>query len=139
MLSQLTYMSSRTVTCTDSEIENILQACKKNNPGLGITGVLLYSDDKFIQMVEGNASIISGLYDKIKGDSRHKEVRMISYSHIKEKSFPSWHMGAKQLKGLNAADYLTDITAEEKATFSKILNGEEENSARVVGLLKRLF
>jgi hypothetical protein len=34
-------------------------------------------------------------------------------------------MGARQLKGLYTAAYLTDITPEEKATFSKILNGKE--------------
>jgi hypothetical protein len=66
MLAQITYMSDRNSDCTQTEIKDILSSCKKNNPTLEITGVLLYSDSKFIQMVEGESKTIIGLYDKIK-------------------------------------------------------------------------
>ncbi|MEQ9165113.1 MAG: BLUF domain-containing protein, partial [Fulvivirga sp.] len=48
MLSQLVYVSNRKPNCTEEEIEKILASCKKNNPPLNITGILLYSDKKFI-------------------------------------------------------------------------------------------
>ena len=138
MLSQLVYVSDRKATCTDAEMEKILSACKKNNPPLGITGVLLYSDKKFIQLVEGESAVITGLYDKIKLDPRHGKVMMISYGPIKEKSFPSWHMGARKIEG-NMVDYKTDITAEDKLLFDKMLTGKEENGARVLSILKKFF
>jgi Sensors of blue-light using FAD len=58
MLSQLVYVSNRKANCTEAEIEKILASCKKNNPPLNITGVLLYSDIKFIQLVEGEYKVI---------------------------------------------------------------------------------
>ncbi len=58
MLAQLSYVSNRNSICTEAEIEKILAACKKNNPSLNVTGVLLYSDSKFIQMVEGESKTI---------------------------------------------------------------------------------
>lgn len=92
MLSQLVYVSNRKPSCTPAEIEKILQACKKNNPPLNITGVLLYSDTKFIQLVEGESKVIMDLYDKIKLDSRHSNPMMIAYGPIATKAFPSWHI-----------------------------------------------
>ncbi len=138
MLSQLTYVSNRKSNCTEAEIEKILVACKKNNPGLGITGVLLYSDSKFIQLVEGEAKVITTLYDKIKLDNRHSNCMMISYSPIAEKSFPSWHMGARKIAA-KEVDFKTDITKEDKDIFNSLLSGKEENGVKVLNLLKKFF
>jgi hypothetical protein len=138
MLSQLVYVSNRKPTCTKEEIEKILASCKKNNPGLDITGVLLYSDTKFIQLVEGESKVIMNLYDKIKKDARHTNPMMISYGPIKQKTFPAWHMGTKDISN-NQMDLKTDITTEEKTIFNAILSGQEANGERVLNLLKKFF
>jgi hypothetical protein len=138
MLSQLVYVSTRNASCTDTEIEKILASCKKNNPPLQITGVLLYTDTKFIQLVEGESKIIMGLYDKIKADSRHSRPIMISYGPIKEKAFPSWHMGSRKLEG-EKVDYKTNINTEDRVVIDNLLGGKEENGERILSLLKKFF
>jgi hypothetical protein len=138
MLSQLVYVSNRKTNCTAEEIEKILASCKQNNPPLNITGVLLYSEVKFIQLVEGDAKVIMNLYDKIKKDPRHSNVMMISYNPIKEKSFPSWHMGTRDISKTDVL-FKTDISAEDKKVFTEILGGKEENGQKVLNLLKRFF
>ena len=60
------YISNRDKLCSNKEIEKTLESCKKNNPSLDITGVLLYDDSKFIQLVEGDLKTLLSLYDKIK-------------------------------------------------------------------------
>lgn len=137
MLSQLVYVSNRKPNCTPAEIENILNSCKKNNPPLNITGVLLYSDTKFIQLVEGEAKVIMDLYDKIKKDARHSNPMMISYNPIKEKSFPSWHMGSKDIS--SGVQFKTDISEDDKKVFDQILTGKEESGQRVLNLLRKFF
>ena len=102
------------------------------------TGILLYSDTKFIQLVEGDYKVIIELYDKIKTDSRHDQVRMISMGPIKKKAFPSWHMGARKIAGLEV-DFKTIITEEDEETFKSLLSGKEEDGQRVLGLLKKFF
>jgi hypothetical protein len=138
MLSQLVYVSNRKVNCTEAEIEKILASCKKNNPPLNITGILLYSDKKFIQLVEGEYKVINDLYTKIKTDPRHDQTMLIAMGPIKEKSFPSWHMGARKIVG-NEVDFKTEISVEDKNVFDGILSGREENGAKVLGLLKKFF
>ena len=138
MLSQLVYVSNRKQNCSAEEIEKILESCKKNNPPLDITGVLLYSDTKFIQLVEGQAKVIMSLYEKIKKDPRHSNPIMIAYSPINEKSFPSWHMAKRDISRSDL-EFKTDISGEDRRTFNAILNGKEEAGHKVLNLLKKFF
>jgi hypothetical protein len=138
MLSQLVYVSTRKPNCSAEEIEKILESCEKNNPPLNITGVLLYSERKFIQLVEGESKVIVGLYDKIKKDTRHLNPMMISYNPVSEKSFPSWHMAKRDISKTEL-DFKTDISGEDKRIFNSILNGNEESGQKVLNLLKKFF
>jgi len=53
MLSQIIYVSVRNANCSDEEIQKILESSNRNNGKLDITGVLLYSRNKFLQVLEG--------------------------------------------------------------------------------------
>lgn len=138
MLAQLVYVSNRKSNCTNEEIEKILESCKSNNSPLDITGVLLYTDKKFIQLVEGDNKLINSLYDKIKTDTRHDNVRMVSLMPIKEKSFPSWHMGSKKIAN-DSVDFKTDISQVDKKVFDKILSGKEQDGQRALNLIKKFL
>ena len=138
MLSQLVYVSNRHASCTEEEIRNILDSCKRNNPVSQITGILLYSEAKFIQMVEAEAKVVAALYDKIKADKRHSGAVMISYGPIKEKSFPGWHMGVRKIAE-SEVDFKTSITKEEREVYSSLLNGREEDGMKVLAMLKKFF
>jgi hypothetical protein len=138
MLAQLIYVSHRDSNCTEQEIDNILQACVKNNKGEDITGVLLYSGKYFLQYLEGEFGKITALYDKIREDKRHKNPVMVSTGPIPKRSFPSWQMGAKKF---NDQDYhfVTDMKPHEQKMFSKLLNGEGVDGHRAQSLIKKFF
>ena len=138
MLAQLIYVSDRNETCTELDVGKILVSCKTNNAASGITGVLLYSDTKFIQMIEGEGDTVTELYNRIKKDSRHSNAMMISFGPIDARSFPSFHMGARKIQG-SEVDFKTAISAEEKVIFENVLNGQEANGMKVMSLLKKFF
>ena len=135
-LYKLIYSSLREPKCTDAEIENILEACKKNNPEKNITGVLMHSENSFIQYIEGAPREILGLYDLIKQDDRHKNVVMLSYTPIRERTFPSWHMGYKNVGKL---EFQTDISTDDKKVFESMIAGNELESDLSVAVLKKFF
>ncbi len=138
MLVQLIYVSDRKSTCTEKDIEKILDSSKKNNPGLGVTGVLFYNEKKFLQLVEGEYKIIMETYDKIKTDPRHERCIMLTCSPIKEKSFTSWNMGLKKID--NSLEILTEITSEEKKYLNYLISGnEEKDGLKALQLIKRIF
>jgi hypothetical protein len=138
MLTHLVYVSTRKRNCTDEEIEKILAACRTNNGPLDITGVLLYSDTRFIQYVEGKSTALTSLYDKIKKDARHEKVVMISYNPITERIFPSWQMGSLKMTS-DDISFITDITSQDKDVFQKIITGKEADGAKVRELLVKFF
>ena len=137
-LFQLVYTSKRKPDCSDSEIDKILASCKKNNPAKNITGVLLYTDDMFVQYLEGGRQEILDLYDAIKEDSRHERSVMISYGPLEERTFPNWYMGAKTL-AQNDIDFHTEITSEDKKLLDAVLKGEKQEGLSALNLLKKFF
>jgi hypothetical protein len=138
MLSHLVYVSARKSNCTEEEIQKILASCKANNAAIDITGVLLYSDTHFIQYLEGEYKQIIGLYDKIKTDNRHKNAVLVSSAQIEGRSFPSWQMGAKKIDS-SSIDFVTDVTATDKAVFNAIISGKNQEGNKAQMLIKKFF
>lgn len=136
-LYQLVYTSLRNPSCNEREIEQILVACQRNNPSKNVTGILLHSDNYFIQYLEGNKDIIK-LYDLIKDDTRHRRPVLLSYGPLQERVFPSWHMGYKNLTR-ERIDFLTAGDQQEKTVFQSIIKGEQQSSVSAVNLLVKFF
>ena len=47
------YASASTVSFTKDEITELLAIAQRNNGALGVTGMLLYEDGSFFQVLEG--------------------------------------------------------------------------------------
>ena len=137
-LSHLVYTSSRKKTCGPSDIDNILASCKRNNSKSDITGALLYSDQYFIQYLEGELRTILDLYDIIKKDERHENAKMISLGSISERTFPSWQMGTKAFEE-DEIEFRTEISEADRLIFKSILRGEQQEGTRALDLVKKFF
>lgn len=70
--------ASRAVSALSTEVvEGILETSRSRNPAIGITGILCYSGDTFIQVLEGGRDEVCELYNAIIGDPRHTHVRLL--------------------------------------------------------------
>lgn len=138
MLAQLFYVSKRSPKCSDEDIEKILQVSVENNAKKNITGVLLYSKEKFLQCIEGELSHLLALYDKIKLDSRHSEAIMLGLVPVKERNFPSWQMAGKSVD-LNKVDFKSQMSAAESEEFESILSGKASSAERVSKIIQLFF
>jgi hypothetical protein len=136
-LYQLVYTSTRKSNCDEREIQKILDSCKRNNPSKDITGVLLHSDKHFIQYLEGSKEIIK-LYDLIKEDPRHSRAVLLSYGPLKERIFPAWHMGYKNIPK-DQINFLTEGNAADKKAFESIIKGEKQSKTSATDLLVKFF
>jgi Sensors of blue-light using FAD len=103
MLVRLMYASRATETVRPEALNAILKKSTSNNPGAGITGVLCFSGDIFLQVLEGGRSQVSKLYNRIAQDPRHSDVVLLSYDEIDERSFAGWAMGQVNMGRLNPA------------------------------------
>lgn len=94
LLVRLTYAS--TVTSTPGrlreELTGILEDARRFNFNHDIHGVLFYGNNCFYQCIEGHKTIIDQLYQKLLTDSRHKDIKQLSYEYIAATSFDAWDM-----------------------------------------------
>ena len=105
MLVRLMYASRAAETVDAEVLAAILKTSKVNNAPLGITGVLCFCFDAdiFVQVIEGGRNAVSATYNRIAQDRRHKDVVLLSYEEIGERSFSSWSMGQVNMSRLNPA------------------------------------
>jgi Sensors of blue-light using FAD len=58
---------------------------------------LLYLQERFIQVLEGDPSTVKRLLNKIEKDPRHKKVSVLLEGESPERIFKDWSMGFKNL------------------------------------------
>jgi hypothetical protein len=103
MLVRLLYASRATTPLVASVQDSILEQSRSHNPALGITGILCFSDNVFIQVLEGGRDEVCELYNTIVRDGRHQHVRILSFEETRERRFGSWTMGQVNLAKVNPA------------------------------------
>lgn len=97
MLSHIIYISQAVKPMTDRDLEQLLVSARENNKKEQITGQLLYKDQYFIQLLEGEEETIQRMFKKISKDSRHKNVKKISNMDVVLRSHDNWSMGFSNL------------------------------------------
>ena len=90
---QFIYASAATVEFTKDDLKKLLAKARSNNHSLEVSGMLVYHEGSFLQILEGEEDVVNALYSKIEKDSRHDNVRLLLRSEIEERSFGEWKMG----------------------------------------------
>ncbi|NJM13585.1 MAG: BLUF domain-containing protein [Synechococcaceae cyanobacterium SM1_2_3] len=103
-LHRLIYVSDQREYIEFTDLKEIMAKSETNNAELEITGLLLMIGQKFLQVLEGSAAEVNSLYERILRDSRHKKIKLISYTPIHDRHFKDWSM-----KGINWSSIKPDI------------------------------
>lgn len=112
-MKNIVYVSTAVKLMHENQLLDILHNSRLHNAALNISGVLLYSDGTFIQVLEGKDTVIDALYSRIQADQRHKNIITIIDEPITEKSFGQWLMGfavTDSKKTEKLLGYLTSIS-----------------------------
>lgn len=99
------YRSRATPLPTDELLQNLLAWSRDYNARHQITGLLLHSGGRFVQVLEGAEADVRALFARIQQDARHTQVVTLSEGPGPHRHFPNWHMEF----GLAAPDDL-DLT-----------------------------
>ncbi|MHA7059872.1 BLUF domain-containing protein [Aquimarina sp. M1] len=95
MWQTISYVSTANQSLTNSDINELFEYVKHYNTDQNITGILMYSDGNFFQVIEGEKEQIQQLYKKIQLDSRHYNVIKIFDREILNCSFTRYHSSFK--------------------------------------------
>ena len=99
---QLVYTSEATIDFSSADLRELLAVARAKNKIGSITGMLVFCDDQFLQVLEGNPADVIRTYDRIEKDHRHDNLIALhrGYSHV-GKTFTGSAMGFHSL-ALNA-------------------------------------
>lgn len=89
---QLTYISTATPGLQSGAIETILGQSRTNNRRHDVTGLLLFDGKRFLQVLEGDQSVIETIYAQIRSDPRHRAPVQLSAATKDRRCFGGWAM-----------------------------------------------
>lgn len=121
MVSQIAYLSLSKTLSGEAQLSDILAVSKTNNTRDGITGILMYHDRLFFQLLEGERSIVDKCYNRILCDPRHSAISLMWNGEAENRTFSAWAMG---FVGTNEIDLnsehelvsLTDVAGSKDAS-----------------------
>lgn len=99
-LHRVVYLSSATQHFPPEALEEMLVGAREANAKLGITGILIYHDGSFFQVLEGAKDAVVATLDRIKADTRHTGVIMLENRACRRQTFADWSMGYRSLDQL---------------------------------------
>lgn len=77
---------------SEDELIDLLMVARDKNKEYHVTGMLLYCQGTFMQVIEGPKASIDLIYKAIESDLRHKNIIKLSTGAITERNFPHWSM-----------------------------------------------
>lgn len=93
MTFQLVYLSTATRLLAEPQLEEILAVSRRNNSAVGVTGMLLYADGQFMQVLEGPPDAVAATFARVRRDPRHRDLIEMLRRDIPEPDFADWAMG----------------------------------------------
>ena len=113
-LHSLVYSSLATPGFNSEEIESLLLNARCYNEQQDITGLLLFHEGAFLQVLEGDRRTISHLFEKkLMRDPRHSAVTLFHDEQINRRQFQYWHL---------AYNDLNDPAPQISAPYREFLN-----------------
>lgn len=122
-MHSLVYRSVANESFSVPQIYSMLSKAKDYNTEHGITGCLLYHNNHFLQLLEGEEIHVQHLFERISKDQRHQDITILEREITKERVFGNWSMAFHDYgqNGLSANLKLGQIDAffQQSEAFQK--------------------
>lgn len=107
-LYSLVYTSTASRPLAKSDLERILDNARKRNLEEHVTGLLLFTEGKFMQYLEGPEDGVVKIFELIIKSSLHEQIVEVSRKSIAAREYGDWSMA-----------FLADVNAESLPTASQ--------------------
>jgi len=93
MVFQLIYSSSATQDFWPDDLFALVEKSRSKNAPRGLTGMLLFHEGQFLQLLEGPEPAVRDCFAMVQRDPRHESVKVLMTGMCEERDFPEWTMG----------------------------------------------
>lgn len=127
---RLVYVSTCANNVQLMDIQSLLRSAEYRNQQKGISGMLCWSGEFFLQCLEGERAAVTQCFSRISTDSRHHSVELILSAPTSVRWFSQWGMGFSRMLSSHHVDlpgwtggsfnpYVLEAT-ELEATFEQL-------------------
>ena len=116
ILRRLIYSSQAVELFNKRQLLDLLHDSRGFNSIDNISGVLMHKHGYFLQIIEGQPEMIDDLLVRLRRDPRHKDLKIIHDSSVKERLFTNWAMGCANFDDAELSmlpGFRTDLTDPE--------------------------
>lgn len=135
-MRRMIYCSQAAYDFSPDELVDLLALSRANNERVGLTGMLLYASQSFLQMLEGESDELHATYARIGTDERHRNLRLLMDADVPQRIFPDWSMGFEHL---DEDDLARDLAGFTPATTYPLLNPDLVTNGGVAQTLLSLY
>ena len=125
LLFDISYRSLAVDTTSGKDVDAIIKTARSLNPEFDITGCIIYHRNIFFQIIEGPKKDILTLFDNIKNDERHKDIKVMWKGYKIRREFKNWALATISDEGV------LDVQIQGSAKSLELSNvlGKLDNSA----------
>jgi Sensors of blue-light using FAD len=136
VVKRVIYCSQADFDMSPDELTGLLTVARRHNTEAGLSGMLLYCGQSFLQLLEGESAAVDSTYARILADDRHRNIRQLSDAEVAAPMFPDWTMGFEHVDPETLALGLPGFTP---ATSYPLVNPELVRNGGVAQALLGLY
>lgn len=131
---RLTYLSSASAHFAPGDLPAILAVARERNSAAGITGILLFHDGNFLQVLEGSEEAVEQIYGLIARDVRHKGCLVLERRECASRLFDGWAMALRRTSDLgpNQLEGFRDIAGIGKRRKDAVVLAARETTETLI-------
>ena len=133
---RLIYSSEAAPELTTADLEGMLAESRIRNRAHGITGVLVFVDGAFLQVLEGEKNDVLDLMGRIERDPRHSAIKVFHEQETDERAFASWSMA---YLSPSAEEVSRWAELEGATTIGSVLSSLEKEPGRLPGMVVNIL
>lgn len=92
MLYRIVYISTAAANFQLRSMPKLLKDARDRNFKSALSGLLIFVDGSFMQVLEGTQENVQDCYGRITRDPRHSNLQVIFSEPIRRRAFPGWSM-----------------------------------------------
>jgi hypothetical protein len=93
----LIYLSQATRPLSAKALTCLLEQARQANARQQLTGALVYSNKRFIHLLEGEQAVLEAAYARISRDPRHQHLCQVAHYPIAARHFAEWPLAFQTL------------------------------------------
>lgn len=133
---QVLYRSEGDQLFPPDQLGPLLTASRTRNAAAGLTGMLVFAQNHFLQVLEGRAENVVETFARIERDSRHRNIVTLFRGHAPAgRCFAEWAMGFHLIasqhdmpRGFIRVNHRIDLTQFDHVTALEFLSACQRNT-----------